>query len=272
MSNHPDISFRPMRVDNPDIANAARIYDYLLDGSLNTKVDRDFAEDIVRRMPSTRECVRNNRGFATRAVRYAAERGVRQFLDLGAGIPSAGGLHKVAEEVDPHFRWVGVDNEAVAVAAGELATEGDDRVAFVYADLATPAKVLNNPTVRATIDFSKEVLVILAAAMHFVGDDRDPYGVVRAYRDATTANSLIALSHGTTDDPSVQEMNAAADSYSRTRNGVTVRSFDQVRRFADGYAVVEPGIVLTADWRPDGLRSAGTPAPSGAYAFVGVRQ
>jgi len=272
MSHHPDINFRPMRVDDDGIPNAARVYDYLLDGSFNTLVDREFAAIIERQMPSTRECVRNNRAFATRAVRHAAERGVRQFLDLGAGIPTAGGLHKVAEEVDEDIRWAAIDNEAVAVATGELTTENDDRVTYVYADFTEPGTVLNNPAVRATIDFTEPVLVILAAAMHFVADSKNPYDVVAAYRDATVSNSMIALTHVTADDPNVTEMNATADSYSSTRNGVTVRSFGQVRRFADGYTVVEPGIVLTADWRPDGLRDASVIPKSGAYGFVGIRR
>jgi hypothetical protein len=223
-------------------------------------------------MPGTSECARTNRRFAAAAVTVAIEHGIRQFLDLGAGIPTAEGLHNIALKADPGARWVAVDNELVAVAAGELHTQGDSRVRYVDADFTDPASVLCNPDVASTIDLAKPMLVLLLAALHLVSDDANPAALVDAYRAATMPGSMLALTHGTSDDPNLPQMARLPRLYEKANNQYTPRTRAEIERFADGYDLLPPGCVLTADWRPDDILIDGRRPLSGAYAFVGIRR
>jgi hypothetical protein len=271
---HQNIFGPPPHVDDPSVANVARVYDTLLGGSAGTSVDREHARQVEQLMPGSGECARANRRFAAAAVRVLVERGIRQFLDLGAGIPTAGGLHEIALRADPGVRWVALDNELVAVSYGELATQDNPRVQYVYGDFTDPAEVLRNPVVSATLNRSEPVAVLLCAALHFVGDESDPAGLVAMYRDATVRGSGLVVSHGTLEDPSLPQMAQVPGLYERANNQPTLRSKAEVLRLAQGYDLLEPGCVFTADWRPEGLRLVDNDQPpkSGAYCFVGIRR
>lgn len=267
-----DIDATPPHVDDPSVPNVARAYDYLLGGSCNTAVDREHARMTEELMPGAGECARTNRAFATRATRVAVEMGITQFLDLGAGIPTAGGLHHVALDCDPTVRWVAIDNELVAVEHGSLVTEGDDRVQYVYADLTKPHRVLRHPVVLEMLDFSRPVAILLCAALHLVNDAADPAGLVAAYRDATVRGSALILTHGTKDDPNVARgMAKLPGHYEQANNQYTPRSRDEVLRFAAGYDLLPPGCVLTSRWRPETLHAVDQEPKAGAYGFMGVR-
>lgn len=266
-----DINSHPRLVDDPDKPNTARVYDALLGGSMNTTVDRAHAAQAEKLMPGTRECACTNRRFAVAAVETAIRHNVRQFLDLGAGIPTVGGLHEIALRADPGARWVAVDNELVAVAAGQVFTEGDDRVQYIDADFTKPDSVLSNPDVLSTLDLSRPVMVLLCAALHLVGDFATALAVVDAYREATVPGSMLALSHGTADDPNLPGMSRLPELYERASNQYTPRPRAEIVQFARGYDLLPPGCVLTADWRPDDILIGGRKPLSGAYAFVGTR-
>lgn len=270
--NYPILENSDQPLVDVDTPNVARIYDYLLGGGHNLRVDREHAERTKRLMPSAEECARTNREFATTAVQVAIrEYGIGQFLDLGAGIPTAGGLHATAQRLDPNVHWVAADNEPVAVEVGMDVTQDHRHVQYVLADFLRPWTVLKSGAVRDTLDFGKPLGIILCAALHLVPDGRGPVALVARYRGLTVPGSVLILSHGTLDDPDVPAMREMPEHYRQASNQYTPRSYDEVVRFTKGYTLAEPGVAFTGRWRPELLRSAARPSKSGAYAFLGVR-
>jgi hypothetical protein len=248
--------------------NAARVYDYFLGGANNFDVDRLFAKKLTEILPDAAFLAIENRSFLRRAVRFVAEQGVRQFLDLGSGIPTVGNTHEIAQEVRPDAQVVYVDFEAVAVAHSELMLADTPNATIVRADFRQPHSVLANPVVKDVIDFSKPVGVLMFSSMHFVADEDRPWDIVAAFRDATVPGSYLAFSHATNDHrPEVAD---AVAEYKNSANTAYVRSRDEVTRFFDGYDLVEPGVVYTAEWRAE--LDVCDPWRSGAYAAVGVRR
>ncbi|HEX3785234.1 MAG TPA: SAM-dependent methyltransferase [Pseudonocardiaceae bacterium] len=253
--------------DDVDITkpNAARVYDYILGGANNFDVDRVFAKHVIDIMPDLAFLAIENRSFLRRSTRFLVDQGIRQFLDLGSGIPSVGSTHEVVQAVDPNARVVYVDFEAVAVAHSEMMLADNDNAAIVRADYRDVPSVLDSPVTRSLIDFSQPVGLLMFTSMHFVADSDSPKDLVAAYRDATVAGSYLALSHATADDR--PEMEDIASAYGQTANAVVMRSKDRVAAFLDGYELVDPGLVFTAQWR--GELDVAEPWRSGAYAAVG---
>ncbi|WP_243420798.1 SAM-dependent methyltransferase [Micromonospora globispora] len=161
--------------------NVARMYDYFLAGCHNFAADRAAAERILEIFPDTRAAAQTNRAFLRRAVRYVAEQGVRQFLDIGAGLPTQGNVHEVLRAVAPDSRVVYVDNDEVAVAYARRLLPTDGRTVVVQGDVRRPDELLADPEVRRAIDFDQPVAVLLAAVLHFV-PDADDYGGVGVRR------------------------------------------------------------------------------------------
>jgi hypothetical protein len=247
--------------------NAARVYDYFLGGANNFDVDRVFAKKVANILPDAPFLAIENRSFLRRAVKFLAEQGVRQFLDLGSGIPTVGNSHEIAQAVDPSCRVVYVDFEAVAVAHSELILQDNPNAAIVRADLTEPDVVLKHPITTGLLDFGEPIAVMMFASIHFVPDSAHPEELVAAYRDATVPGSYLALSHGTSDErPEVQD---AVNEYQATANPAILRSRSRVMRFFDGYELVEPGLVFTPEWR--GEVDVCDPWRAGAYAGVGIR-
>jgi hypothetical protein len=229
--------------------NAARIYDYILGGANNFEVDREFAKGLLKVLPDAQALAQENRAFLRRAVGFLADRGIRQFLDLGSGIPTVGNTHEVAQRIDPDARVVYVDNEAVAVSHSELILNGNANAAILRADIRDVDAVLRHPITARLIDFAEPVAVLAFAVLHFVPDEQDPYGLVARYRDASAPGSYLALSHATSDGrPEIREI---AGAYRQTANPLTERSGAEVARMFDGYELAEPGLVFTRDWRPE---------------------
>ncbi len=259
-----DMSWVPADVDVTK-PNAARVYDYILGGANNFDVDRAFAKQVTDIMPDIAFLAIENRSFLRRSSKFLAEQGIRQFLDLGSGIPSAGSTHEVVQAVDPACRVVYVDFEAVAVAHSELMLSDNDNADILRADYRNVPSVLNSPVTRSQIDFTEPVGLLMYTAMHFVAESDNPKDLVAAYRDATVAGSYLALSHATADDR--PEMEDIATAYGQTANAVVMRNRDRVATFLEGYELVEPGLVFTAQWR--GELDVCDPWRSGAYAAVG---
>ena len=181
---------------NTGVPNPARIYDYFLGGKDNFPADREVAEQVVAIAPVARDIVEDNRAFLRRAVRLlAGEAGIRQFIDLGSGLPTQGNVHEIAQAAVPDARVVYVDNDAMVVTHSRALLAGDNTAA-IEADLRDPDSVMGHPEVRELIDFDQPIALLLMAILHFVPDDEDPYGIVARFRDALPAGSYLALSHG----------------------------------------------------------------------------
>jgi SAM-dependent methyltransferase len=232
-------------------ANIARVYDYWLGGTQNFLADRDLARQIVAIEPTAREIARANRAFLGRAIQYLAGAGIRQFLDIGSGIPTQGNVHEVAQQASPGCRVVYADTDPVVVAHGQAILAGRPDAAAIRADLRDPAAILADPAVRRLIDFREPVGLLLVAVLHFVGDADDPGPIVATLRDALAPGSFLVLSHATTDDrPDL------ARAVEKVYNGSVAgswqfRSGPQIERFFDGFDLVDPGLVPAHQWQPD---------------------
>ena len=245
--------------------NAARIYDYLLGGAANFEQDRAFAEKLIEAVPEARDAARLNRAFLRRAVRYCVEAGVRQFIDVGSGIPTAGNVHEIAQAIAPETRVLYVDNEPVAVTHSELMLRDNDRTASVHGDLTDPEAVLRSEEATALIDFSQPVAVLTVAVLHFIPDSARPHEAVAKYVAAMAPGSLLVLSHGV-QQPSSDNVVAM---YRNTANPSTGRTPEGIAAFFEGTELVEPGLVWTPQWRPDSPGEVGE-HPERSLVFAGV--
>jgi hypothetical protein len=260
---------------NTGVPNPARIYDYLLGGKDNFPADRDVAEQLLAIAPVAREVVEDNRAFLRRVVQFlTAEAGIRQFIDLGSGLPTQGNVHEIAQAAAADARVVYVDNDAMVVTHSRALLAGDNTVT-VQADLREPESVLAHPEVRQLIDFDQPVALLLMAILHFLPDDEDPVGVVARYRDALPAGSHVAISHGTRDIPArpdmspeeMTEMGTKVERlYQLTTASLVTRTRSEVERFFGGLDLLDPGVVEIQRWRPDGRRPM---LPGGFYGGVG---
>ena len=246
--------------------NAARVYDYMIGGRLNYAVDRMFADRILDVLPNAKHMALVNRAWLRRAVRFAAEQGVRQFLDIGSGMPTVGHVHEVVQSIDPAARVVYVDNEPIAVAHSEIVLEGNENAAMVQADAEYPDEVLDHPTTEALLDFSEPVMVIMAAFIHFIPDSRDPAGLIAAYRDVLAPGSYLALSSGTGGGQGEESRRSVA-LYEKSGTPLALRSPDELRALVKGFEILPPGIVFTPEWRPEGPLDD-PPEQSGGLALL----
>ena len=259
-----DLSWAPPGIDTGK-ASPARVYDYWLGGSRNFQADRDAARAIIAVQPDARGIARANREFLARAVRYLTGCGIRQFLDIGSGIPTQGNVHEIAQQAAPGSRVVYVDIDPVAVAHSRAILAGNDAAAVIQADLREPAEVLGSPEVGGLIDFGQPAGLVLGAVLHFLSDEEDPWQLVRTFRDALAPGSYLALSHATSDAMASADEAALTRAYrGRVDSRGRLRSRAEIGRFFDGFELVDPGVVLVAQWRPDS--PAGDPA---RYWFLG---
>jgi len=235
--------------------HAARIYDYLLGGKDHFAIDRETAEKGIKLIPTGRTPARENRAFLGRAVRYlVAEAGIRQFLDIGTGLPSANNVHEVAQAEAPESRVVYVDNDPIVLAHARalLTSTPQGRSAYIDADFCKPGTILDAPALRNTLDFSKPVALMLVGILHFIPDDQDPAQAIATLVDALPPGSYVTASHGS---PEFNPEGAAAWTRSWRESGVPfqLRTTDE---FADlvfrGLDLVDPGLVVVSEWRPQG--------------------
>ncbi len=254
--------------------SASRVYDYLLGGSHNFEVDRDVARQVLRLAPEAAQAAIANRHFMARAVRYLVGQGVRQFLDIGSGIPTVGNVHEVAHRYAPESRVVYVDIDPVAVMHSKHILDGDPRCAVIQGDLRRPQEILDDPLVRELLDFDRPVAVLLVAVLHFIPDEENPAGVVARLRDELGPGGHLVLSHASWPPQARVEARQARDTYDRTATPLILRTPAEIGGFFAGFDLVEPGLVTVASWRPDGeadmYRSRTDRLP--AYAGVGVKR
>jgi hypothetical protein len=257
----------PIKIDT-SVPHPARIYDYWLGGKDNYEADRKVAEAAIAATPGVVLGARENRAFLRRVVRYLAERGITQFLDIGTGIPTSGNTHEIAQSVDPAARIVYVDNDPIVMVHARALLRGtpEGRTSYIEADLREPESILTHPDTLGVLDFSRPVAVIIIGTLMHIRDEDDPWGAVRRFTDATCPGSYLAISHLTADfEP--EKMNALAESYNTGPLLFTNRTAAQVSRFFEGFELVDPGLVLIQNWRRD------TPprpdAVRGSYGCVG---
>jgi hypothetical protein len=247
-----DQTWVPEGVD-PARPSIARIYDFYLGGNHNLPADREAGREVIEVMPELPDVMRVNRAFLRRCVRYLVESGIRNFLDLGSGIPTVGNVHEIAQAVDPTSRVVYVDSDPVAVAHSREILSGNDRALIVSADLRDPQAVLGNSEVDRLLllGLGEPLALLMSAVLHFVPDDDQAAALVADYRDALPTGSYLAISHASRRQESDERVGRAADQYSRTVAPMKLRSLEDVAGLLDGFEIVEPGIVYCAEWRPD---------------------
>jgi S-adenosyl methyltransferase len=262
----------PQDGDHPtfdtSVAHVARIYDYWLGGKDNYAVDRAAGDAALEAYPDLIHSVRSNRAFLVRAVHYlAAEAGIRQFLDIGTGIPTANNTHQIAQAVSPECRVVYVDNDPIVLAHARALLTGAPEGATDYldADLRDTATILDQAA--QTLDFSQPVAVVLMAILHLIPDSDDPYGIVARLTGAAPPGSYLALSQ-IASDIDVRAVAEARDQVGRFMPvKQTYRSHAEVLRFFDGLELAEPGLVPVQKWRP--ATAAEATMPSALWGGVG---
>jgi SAM-dependent methyltransferase len=239
--------------------NVARIYDYLLGGKDNFAADRDAAKRLIAAIPDAAEIARDNRSFLGRVVRYLViEGGIRQFLDLGAGLPTQANVHELAQGVAPQARVVYVDNDPVVASHGRALLADGDEVGMVHGDLRDPAGILRHPDVVGLLDLTQPVAVLCTSTLHFIADEAEPHAIIAAYRDRMAPGSYLAITHGTREEDPRGEGDRAADVYRQASSRLHVRPLPEVLRFFDGFELIEPGLSWITEWRPEpGTRPVG---------------
>ena len=253
----------------PGGANIARVYDYLLGGSHNFPADQAAAEAFRSRWPEAPATMQANRAFLGRAVRYlAGQAGVRQFLDIGSGIPTAGNVHEIAQDAAPGSRVAYVDYDEGAVLHSRAILAGNAGAIAIQADLRAPREILDHPALTAFLDLSQPVALLLVAVLHFFPDEAGPAALVAMLRDALAPGSYLVISHATT-DAQPRHVAEAMEHYSRNTATFRPRGHPDVLRFFDGYDLIEPGLVQAPLWRPDAPQDAGRPEQAAAYGGVG---
>jgi hypothetical protein len=251
-------------------ANIARVYDYWLGGNHNFRADQDAARSLTALEPNARAIMRANRAFLGRAVRFlAGEAGIRQFLDIGSGIPTEQNVHEVAQAAAPGSRVVYVDNDEVAVAHSRLMLQDDPDATIIQADLREPGKILADPETQLLLDFGRPVAVLLVAVLHFIPDSEDPPQILATLREAMAPGSYLVICHSCRD--ARPEMASAAETaYRRQVAGqLRTRTREEILAFFDGFTLVEPGLVYMPEWRPDSPEDV-PENPREFWALVGV--
>jgi hypothetical protein len=253
---------------NPAIPHSARVYDYWLGGKDNFEADRRVAEQTMAAVPGIRESARDNRAFLGRAVRYLSELGIRQFLDLGTGIPSQGNTHEVAQAEAPESRVAYVDNDPIVMnhARALLNSTAEGKTAYIEADIRNPESVLRHPDVLATLDFTQPIALMMVAILMHIPDKDDPAGLINAFTEALPSGSYLVLSHLTLDFAAKETSEQYQSVTQHQAMHRTPRTREQITRYFDGFELVDPGLVAVSHWHDTAVSTGST---TWMYAGVG---
>ncbi|MFI9274680.1 SAM-dependent methyltransferase [Kitasatospora sp. NPDC052896] len=242
-------TWEPVEIDT-SVAHSARVYDYWLGGKDNFPADRELAEQIIAAVPNMRAMARANRDFLGRAVRHlVVEQGIRQFLDIGTGIPTAGNTYEVAQALAPESRVLYVDNDPIVLAHARamISSHPAGRTSFILGDLREPAGILEHPVFAQIIDRAQPVGLLLVAVLMLFRDAEDPWAMVRTLVDALPAGSCLALTHPS-GDFAPEEVAVAVRAAEHAHVPLTPRGRAEVTRFLDGLEPVAPGVVPVLAW------------------------
>ncbi|MFI9760033.1 SAM-dependent methyltransferase [Streptomyces sp. NPDC051963] len=245
---------RPSGRLDTETAHSARIYDYILGGTDNYPADREAGDAMAREWPAMPIHMRANRDWMNRAVRWLAEQaGIRQFLDIGSGIPTSPNIHEIAQAAAPDSRVVYVDNDPLVLDLSRdlLTSTPEGRTGYVEADMRDPAAILDAPGLRTTLDLSRPVALTVIAIVHFMLDEDDAVGTVRRLLQPLPSGSYLAMSIGTAEF-APEEVGRVAHEYAARGMPMRLRTFTEAEEFFSGLDLVEPGIVQVHKWHPDG--------------------
>jgi hypothetical protein len=248
----PEQMLSAARTIDPTVAHIARVQDYWLGGKDHFEADRIAGDEAIAQLPDMIASVRNTRAFLGRTVRYLAEQaGLRQFLDIGTGIPTASNTHEVAQLVAPDSRIAYVDNDPMVLAHARalLTSNPAGRCAYIDADIRHPEKIIN--AAAEVLDFTKPVGVVLMAVLQFVPDEDDPHGVAHRLMEVVPAGSYLVISHPASDLQAAAMAGMATKLNALMAQRVTPRSREKVTAFFDGLELIEPGVIRCPEWRPE---------------------
>jgi S-adenosyl methyltransferase len=253
------------------------MYNYMLGGQHNFPVDREAVERLRARMPELADAAWANRGFHGRAAVWMATRGIRQFLDIGSGLPTQNNTHQAVHKIAPAARVVYVDIDPMLESLADELYAGNGTTAVIQADLSNTGSVLSHPDVRALIDFAKPVGLLMTAVLQFLADDRDPWALVDRYISAVAPGSYLALSHATPDRLPPLLVQQAVEVYARAAHPVYPRSRAEVARFFDGLDFVPPwrgaaaALTYPGLWGAEDLEAADSDGSRALYCGVARR-
>jgi hypothetical protein len=251
------------------VASPARIYDYFLNGKDNFAVDRQVGDEVIARIPEAKPALQANRRFLQRAVRFMAEQGIDQFIDLGTGIPTAGPVHEIAQRIHPDAHVVYVDNDPIVMAHNRALLRADNVISIMH-DIREPDQILGDPRLLKLIDFSRPVGVLFVAVLHFITEAEDPYAIVRRFREQLAPGSYLAVSHDSSEQRDPEVVAAVEEIYEATAP-IIFRGHAKIARFFEGFELVEPGLVHPPEWRPDDPAERELPGRQWLYAGVAGR-
>lgn len=230
---------------NFSVAHPARVFDYLLGGRDNWPADREVGERVRKVLPTMEDEVRANRRFLRRAVRHAVSQGVTQFIDIGTGLPTARPAHEIAQAEDPDARVIYVDNDPIVITHARSLLVHDDRTQVIQADAREPEAILEHPQVQARIDFDKPVALVFLLLLHFL-TDAELDGLMDRYVRGLPSGSRLVISH-VLDSPQLGPVTAAYE----TMPAVIPRGRTDIAELFAGWDLIEPGLTLVHNWRPD---------------------
>ena len=252
------------------VPSVSRMYDYYLGGSHNFEVDREAGRRAIEAWPGLPKIIQANRAFMRRAIRFAVSEGVTQFLDIGSGIPTFGSVHEEAQALDAGARVVYVDNDPVAVAHSRAVLDGNDGADIVSADFRSPQDILGSAEVERLLDLGRPVALMLVALLHFVDEKDDPWKTVAELGDALAPGSVLVISHSSADEGPKRDGGVGVrDVYRSTSSPLIMRHRAAIKRFFDGFDLVEPGLVPLPRWRPANGPEPDDPVLLSGYAGVG---
>jgi hypothetical protein len=263
----------PPGVD-PTVPSPARMYDYMLRGSHNYQADRDAVDKLRAQMPELEDAAYANRGFHQRAARWIAQQGVRQFLDIGSGLPTFGNTHATVQKIHPRARVAYVDNDPVVAAYATELLAANPTTILIQADLRDPATILGHPQVRELIDFTQPTGVLMTLLLHFVPDTDQPWDLVGRYTGALAPGSYLAISHGTSDYVPPRTASAITTTYTRASQNAHLRSKADIARFFTGLHIIppypgaEPALTHLGNWGAEDIELADSDGSRWAYCAV----
>lgn len=251
-----------------DKASIARVYDYMLGGKDNYPADREAAQLTIKALPDTPQIAFDNRAFLQRAVRYlVGEAGIKQIIDIGSGLPTAGNVHEIAQEVDPAARVVYVDNDPIVLAHGRALLSENDSTTVITADLRDPDTIFDHPDTQKLINWDEPFAILLGGIVHHFSDEQDPQALVAALRDRLPSGGyLLVTNFYDSGEPRARELERA---FLEGLGAGRFRTREEQVPYFDGLELVEPGLVLANEWRPDSDTPTASPVHTLYIGAVG---